>query len=317
MLKSPLFAGTYNKKFPVQFPVIGSPKLDGLRCLIIDEQPWLRSLKDQVPNDHIRAAMTGIPAFDGEVIIGDPVGEQSCALSSSAINSKSKPELEDKWKYYIFDYIDPFALDIPYASRLIMATQAAQQWVKEHPEYAGRFVIVEGSTLHNAEELWDYETKCVEMGYEGIMIRDPNAPYKEGRSTAKQGILVKIKRWEDGEGIIKEVHEEMENLNEKKTNALGKAERSSHKENKIGKSKVGSYTIETKRDADCYFGLDKEGETVEFNLAATANMKEEELYALWAIRNSLPGRKVTFKYQYTTGQEKPRFPSFKLFPVDR
>ena len=54
----------------------------------------------------------------------------------------------------------------------------------------------------NNEELIDYEQGAVEDGYEGVMLRDPSAPYKYGRSTVRKGYLLKLKRFEDSEAEV-------------------------------------------------------------------------------------------------------------------
>lgn len=38
---------------------------------------------------------------------------------------------------------------------------------------------------------------CLSIRYEGVILRDPNTMYKHGRSTAKEGGLIKEKRLND------------------------------------------------------------------------------------------------------------------------
>ena len=76
-------------------------------------------------------------------------------------------------------------------------------------------------TINTMEELEKYEVDCLEIGYEGVILRDPNAKYKHGRSTVKEGGLIKVKRFSDSEARILAMEEQMKNNNEKKVNELG------------------------------------------------------------------------------------------------
>jgi DNA ligase-1 len=146
------------------------------------------------------------------------------------------------------------------------------------------------------------------------MLRDPQGFYKWGRATPKSGILTKIKRWEDAEARILSTYEEMHNGNEAKTNALGKTERSSHKDNKTGAGRLGGYVCETYRRLDCdlftlYPDQSVPVERIEFDLGAAANTTQEARARAFATRDSLVGKIIKFKYQRTEGAEKPRFNS--------
>ena len=37
-----------------------------------------------------------------------------------------------------------------------------------------------------------YEERCLEQGYEGVMLRDPNGLYKFGRSTMREQGLIQV-----------------------------------------------------------------------------------------------------------------------------
>lgn len=74
--------------------------------------------------------------------------------------------------------------------------------------------------IGSAAELAAYKEKCLSEGYEGVMVRDPAGPYKCGRSTVREGWLLKIKRFEDGEAEVLETYEGMSNYNEAGVDAL-------------------------------------------------------------------------------------------------
>ena len=67
-----------------------------------------------------------------------------------------------------------------------------------------------GRVLHPSEELEAYEAEITSQGYEGVMLRAPGGPYKQGRSTLKEGYLLKLKRWEDHEAQVIGFEERMQ-----------------------------------------------------------------------------------------------------------
>src|SRR5579859_1127689 len=86
----------------LQYPLIGSPKIDGVRVLVHPEVgPCTRSLK-AVHNEHIRRMLhkPEYMHFDGEVVIGEHHGEGVFARTISAIQSYDG---EPKFTYWIFD----------------------------------------------------------------------------------------------------------------------------------------------------------------------------------------------------------------------
>ena len=102
-------------------------------------------------------------------------------------------------------------------------------------------------------------------GAEGVMVRTPDGPYKEGRATERSGWLVKVKRFVDSEAEVLGSFEEMHNENEKEENELGRSKRSSKAEGLVPSGRLGGFDV---RDL-------KTG--VEFSVGSgfTAEMKEE------------------------------------------
>lgn len=306
MAFAPMLAATHEpKKYPLQFPLLASPKYDGIRCVIVDGVPMTRSLKKPVPNLFVRESLTGLPWFDGELIVGNPCDPEVCARTQSGIMAKAG---EPDYYFYVFDLAHPKHAPLSYFQRHALAKDMVESYDSD------RIRFVEHSLISGEDALLEYENLLLSQGYEGAMVRSLHGEYKHGRATAKQGALTKIKRFDDAEGIIIAVHEEMENANEAVINALGKTERSSHKAGKIGKNTLGGYTVRTTRLADDRFGLGG-AEEVEFYLGASANCTAEWREAEWARDKAVShlGCAVTFKYQPTPGADKPRFPVRKCF----
>jgi DNA ligase-1 len=159
--------------------------------------------------------------------------------------------------------------------------------------------IVQHVTVNSAEELSELEAAWLAEGNEGVMVRSVDGRYKNGRSTVKEGILQKVKRFKDAEAVIVGVFEEMENTNEAKTNALGRTERSTAKAGKVGKNTLGGFEVE---GVTAYQG-------VRFDIGCGFTKQQRE--DLWAERKSLIGKLVTFKYFPLGSDTRPRFPVWK------
>ena len=84
----PLLAYTVKNPDALRFPVLVSPKLDGIRCVIHNDQPVSRTLKP-IPNRFIQSELGFYPPFDGELMVGDPLdpAETLRALETSHVGS--------------------------------------------------------------------------------------------------------------------------------------------------------------------------------------------------------------------------------------
>jgi DNA ligase-1 len=132
------------------------------------------------------------------------------------------------------------------------------------------------------------------------MVRSLTAPYKYGRSTAKEGGLVKVKRFEDSEALVVGVEERMHNGNEATVDHLGHTKRSTHQANKTGRGDLGALVC----ILDPHSAIN-----VRFNVGS--GFTDAQRAELWAIRDQLPGRIVKFRHFAAAGVvEAPRFPVF-------
>lgn len=279
----------------LQFPVIASPKLDGIRATVTPQGLLTRSLKE-VPNRHVFELLSQrvLWGLDGELIVGDPTAKDVYRQTVSGVMTKGgTPE----FTFRVFDYvfIDDFNLE-PWTSM---------------PGYVTRVQLLKGSVvgfrssavvMHDSMECSDllqlraYEEACLEKGYEGLILRDPVGGYKFGRSTTKEGWLLKLKRFQDSEAQILEVIEEMRNTNKAKINALGRTERSSAKAGKVGKGRMGALRVKDVKTG------------VEFELGT--GFDDSDKAAFWKARSSIVGRLVKYKFFPIGVKDKPRHPVY-------
>lgn len=173
----------------VRYPVLASPKLDGVRALVVDGVLRSRSGKP-IPNRHAQALFgrAQLNGLDGELIVGAAHGPGVFARTTAGVMSAGgAPDVT-------FHVFDDYTCHGAFAARLAAAHARIQ--------HAAGCVAVPHTTLRTARSLAAYESRCVKDGYEGVMLRAPAATYKHGRSTAQDGGLLKLKRYADAEAII-------------------------------------------------------------------------------------------------------------------
>ena len=285
-ITKPMLAGKCESTARLTYPVLATPKLDGIRCLIINGKAVSRAFKP-IPNDYIRQTIElslNSYQLDGEIMIG---GRTFNDLSGDVRRKDGRPT---DFYYAVFDYVSA-GLDESYQQRMAELKKLIL------PPFVHKILPV----LCNDElELSLYERDQLALGYEGVMVRSPNSHYKCGRSTANEGGLLKIKRFEDAEAIIYSVEEMMHNDNVATRDAFGRTERSTNQENMRPAGVMGKLKVR-------WHGK----EHIEFEIGTGYTAAQRALY--WEKRGSLIGKLVKFKHQPIGADVKPRFPVFLGF----
>lgn len=272
----------------IRFPVFASAKIDGIRALVKDGVVLSRSLKP-IPNTFVQN-LFGLEAYeglDGELVVGAPNDAHCMQHTTSGVMSRAgEPDV----KFFVFDSWHQEAqtkyVDRAYDVKARVSWSARVQWVTQE-------------LLTTPAELDEFEARILEAGYEGVMLRDPYSPYKFGRSTAKEGYLLKVKRFVDSEAIVLGVQELMKNVNALSSDELGHAKRSSHKAGLVPMDTLGALLV---RDL-------KTG--AEFSIGGGFTAAQRALF--WANRANLPGKIVTYKHFLVGAKDAPRFPVFRSF----
>lgn len=298
MLFKPMLSGKAPTDLStIKYPVLVSPKLDGIRAVTRSGGLVSRNLKP-IPNDHIQDMLAGLPpGLDGELICGHATDKGVMQKTASGVMARAgKPAFQ----YHVFDYVErPFR---GFLERLKEAAEIIENI--QDKELRDCLRLVPHTMVRSVEKLNMYEARYVNAGYEGIMIRHPHGPYKYGRSTVREGGLLKLKRWEDAEAVVVGVVEEMHNTNEATKDELGRTKRSSAKDGKVGKGTLGALVCTLDRDPNAPI-------ISTFEIGTGFDATDRKMY--WAIRDELPRRLVKFKYQELTLDGVPRFPVFLGF----
>ena len=288
-ITKPMLAASLENFDSVKFPVYVTPKLDGIRCLKIDGNIVSRTFKP-IRNTELAAAIKDLlpDDSDGELIMGGTFQN-----TTSMVMSADKTIGNEKAYFYWFDYV----LDDhkkPYLERM----NDMKKFVEDHPEILTaspvKIVPLIPTEINTVEELVQYESEVLDQGFEGVMLRTSHGPYKFGRSTLKEGSLVKMKKFDDDEAIVIGFSELSKNTNEKTKDEFGYAKRSSHKEGKIGQDTLGSFIVDWRE--------------TEFSIGSGFTMEQRKEF--WDDRNNLIGKLVKFKYFATGMKDAPRFPIF-------
>lgn len=285
----------------LSFPVLWSPKLDGIRLLINEHGAVSRKLM-LLPNEKLRKffEVPELLNFDGEIVYGPSTAPNVFHHTQSCVMRVDGPcPTEGQGTFLVFD--DFSRPEDPYSERYARLVQR----ISRLPEPLRHHVrAVPHLPVYNLDDLRNVEGLCVSKGFEGIMLRNLKGRYKYGRSTLREGILLKVKRFEDFDARIKSVYEMMHNGNVAEKDALGHTKRSSHQENKIGTGLLGGFIVES----DEFPGAEIK--------VGPGNADHATRKHLWEIRDQLPGKVVVAKHQPSGMKDAPRFATFKAFRKD-
>lgn len=289
MIIKPMLAGKLSDEendWNITYPVLCTPKLDGIRCLIVEGKARTRNFKP-IPNNYIRSKLESEcpDGFDGELILEKTPFNK---IASAVMSFNGEPN----FKYVVFDYVKD-SCNKSYKERMNDLKTTII------PQFCNRLLPIE---LNSIKEILAYENFCLEEGYEGIMLRTPESQYKCGRSTLKQFWLIKLKRFHTAEATIVGFEEKFNNVNEAEISELGYTKRSKHKCNMVAAETLGALIV---KDIET-------GKT--FNIGSGFDDKTRQL--IWNSREDYRYRIITYKSQKFGVKDKPRFPIFLEFRED-
>ena len=281
-IQKPLLAGKFDPD-KAQFPYAGTPKIDGIRFLMVEGQAVTRSFKP-IRNEHLQELLSSnLPdGIDGELTAGSTFHD-----CGSIMRIKGEPQV----KVWIFDYLNPDTEFKPYMKRM--------DELRNFESFnLPSFEILYPTTVSNQQEVDELMIQNLKDGYEGLMLRDPNGVYKFGRSTVKENILLKVKDFMDDEAEIISFREKMINTNEATKDNFGRSKRSSFNEGLIPADTLGGFILKT-------------SDGVEFSCGSGLNdaLRQE----IWDNRNKYLGKLVKYKYMATGIKNLPRHPVFMGF----
>lgn len=271
------------------FPLLASPKIDGIRCVIKDGLAYSRTFTP-FPNVHLQAwiAEAGglIDGLDGELVVGN-VSDENVFNRTQSVVMSTEGDISDL-DYHVFDFWS--TPKQKYIHRLETALRF---------DVVDNIVGVKHHVMNTVNDVLNFEKRCLDAGFEGIILRSFDGQYKYNKATVKEGTILKLKRFIDAEAEIIGFVEEQANKNEKVKNGIGLSKRGTQKANKSGKDTLGKFLCRMR----------VEDRLVEFGLGSGIDAATRK--HVWENQDQYIGQYVTFKYQSLTPDErKPRHPTF-------
>lgn len=190
----------------VKFPWLGQIKLDGIRAVATKKGIASRTGKPIVSIPHIAEALAGLfeehPNWvvDGEAYSHDVTFEAITSLVRTTVNLTPEvlKESAETIKYYIYDCVidDPNA---DYTTRWETFKKEFKR-LKLDTEVLDLVMTVQ---VNDDGDIERWHKEFVDLGYEGLILRNPSAPYQHKRTTD----LLKYKHFFDAEYTIKDITE--------------------------------------------------------------------------------------------------------------
>lgn len=243
----------------IEYPVYVSPKFDGIRCIVKDGVAYSRTGKF-IPNHHIQVMLRELPigaTYDGELMVDGGFSEVQSAVMSR--------ERVPHFTYHVFDRV----MNKPFEYRYL---EVAFNLDLD----ADNVKVVDHKLVESKEEAVAIYNDYLAQGYEGMMVRSPDSPYKHGRSTIKEGYLLKVKEFKDSEAEVVGINWLVDKHGTVKEGVLG--------------------SLSVKKD------------DITFNIGSGFTQEQRE-----SFDESVIGKYVTYQYQEIASKGSPRFPIFLHF----
>ena len=280
------------------YPVYVSPKYDGIRCLIMDGKPVSRTLKP-ISNQFISSTlkMLSLPdGLDGEIVT---YKDFDCLQMETYNEVQSKVMSVKGESYFLFNVFDWIRPEL-YVHR---HGELGYWWGKQTIHHFNRVNIVPQQICSSKEHIENWEQHYLKLGFEGLMLKSTQGYYKQGRATLNEGIIWKLKRFEDSEALVVGMEEEMENSNPIEVNELGQNYRSKSLQNMTPKGTMGKLIC---RDIH-----HPEYEQFEIGTGFSRRDREEWWDQRLALDHAKEGQPIIkYKYQRFGMKNKPRQPVY-------
>jgi len=287
------------------YPVGVQVKIDGVRALNINGTLTGRSL-DPFKGFGITEfwSLPQLVGLDGEMTLGDnPAStDRLCSLTTGAMGAFKGVTETPKLHWWLFDDLtnpaDPYKVRYERLKQRVQALNMPQVH------------LVPLHIANNREELDALIARFFDEGYEGAIIRNLDAPAKEGRPSKVKQELVRVKGWMDSEMLVTGFTEGQTNTNEAKTNTLGRTERSSAKDGMVPNGMVGS--IQGKLIGDCFHPITGEqlfADGLPITIG-TGTMTDAELLDYFKHPEKLVGHPVKFKHLAHGVKDLPRMGNY-------
>lgn len=283
----------------IQYSLLASRKLDGIRLLFIRGEMLSRSLKP-IPNQQLREKFKEIIEYsaqydhilDGEIFSPDLTFQQiTHYVMTIDLGEEKVPE---SLQFHCFDIVKNMDLAEPFSYRVANVEKLNLKNLVKLPQVS----------VNSAEEVRLLFEETLAQGLEGLILRDPEGRYKCGRGTIKEGLIYKVKPWVTYDSKITGV-DQATKVNEdadKKINELGRSVTSKKKDDR--------HVIEQAAN----FFVQHNGQELKVSLSSMTHAERDEV---WKNRESLVGKTIEYKGMEIGAKDLPRHPVFVRFREDK
>ena len=175
----------------LNYPLLASTKLDGIRCIFYKGQILSRSLK-QIQNKQLRERFEVIRAYtekwnfilDGEIY--SPKLNFQEITHFVMTQDLGDEVLPDHLKFHCFDAIREDKFNEEFRWRI-------EKTIEIFNRFSNLIELVFQIPVHSAKEVESYFEEVLKEGYEGLILRKPSSGYKFGRLTVASGDGYKLK----------------------------------------------------------------------------------------------------------------------------
>jgi DNA ligase-1 len=274
----------------LRFPLYALPKLDGIRCPIVEGAAVSRKFIP-IANNYVRSLLSWpeYTGLDGELIVG-PTSAEDVYNKTCAVNGNKVKEPD-----FTFQVFDDFTNPVePYEARQLHLRER----VAVLTELFTRIVYVEPTRIEDWAALEAFENATLDAGYEGVITRDPDGAYKFGRSTKREQGMIKLKRFTDSEAEVIGFEELYHNTNTAEQDAFGHAKRS-----KAQAGLVAGDTLGRLRCRDLTTG-------VEFQIGMFKGLTLGDKKEIWDHQDNYMGKIVKYQHFSHGAIDLPRHSKF-------
>lgn len=281
----------------LNYPIAVSMKLDGIRCLIKNGEVFSASMR-KLPNIQLRNLLRPLLAKKNLVFDGELYGHE---LEFDIIKGTTMAHDRDLPEGYGFHVFDMLTLDewnekkptTPYEERYNALIDVIESIDSDNIE------VVPHTDCESIDEVKSLIEEASEHGYEGIMLRAWDSPYRHSRATVKQALLFKYKFWIDFDAKILSVHEMMGYKDgiEREKDPTGRTKATYKKEHMEPKGTFGYFEVE----------VDMPGKPI-MHIGAWKGLDDPTRDEIWRNKKDYPGQWISFRAMEQGQKDLPRIP---------
>lgn len=263
-----------------ELPLLVSPKLDGIRCLVRNGCALSSHMKP-IQNAFIRTWLESraelLDGLEGELTLSTirPFRE----VTSAVMSRGGEPD-------FVFNVFDSFTLfRVPMLKRIEHISNRV--WLES---LSPTVTVVVHRLAKTVSELEELHAHNVAVGYEGSMVKSPHAAYVNGRMTMRNTCVWKVKQKERTEATVVGVERRKTPVHQRDHDGKMIGERDVVYHDEVGALR-------------CRFD-----DGAEFKVGS--GFSQDERVSLWSTE--LIGRRCVVEHQLPrVAGESPRFPTFQ------